>query len=132
MPAVLDTVIDQGNQASGDNHVGHISSSIHDGRITDPHVTWRDPATGPFFLLDLVGAPHLRSNVGDSHAVAVSHEVVGDHAEVLVENALPRVLVAPPLKVVVVHLMVVVPGYVDARIVAKLELDRVGGDQAGR
>lgn len=62
--------------------------------------------------------------------MAVPHEMERHDVQVLVQHSLPGIGVSPPLKLVALVIMTTAAGNVETSVVAELELDAVGGDEA--
>lgn len=112
------------------NLLGDVGCGIDNGLIPDPHMTGRNPTTSPLILINLIRTPHIRRNVSDRRLLSIADEMIGCDIEVLVKDALPGVLVTPPLKVVMFRLASIAAN-VETSVVAEFNFDGVGGHKTG-
>lgn len=91
----------------------------------------RDPAARILVIFDLVRAARLGCDVSDGLTAATAVEVEGNCVEVLVVDQLPEICVTPPLEFVSQRLGTPFPLNIHPSIVAKLQLDGVGGNENG-
>lgn len=112
------------------NLLCNVGNGIENATVADPHVTWCDPCSRHFITEDLVWAPHLGHNVCNWGTMAVPHKMERHDVQVLVQHSLPGIGVSPPLKLVALVIVTTTAGNVDTSVVAELELDAVGGDEA--
>lgn len=120
LPAVLDAVVDKSHEAGSDNDIGDVGDGLDDAAVADPHVARGHPAAGALVVVDLVRGAGLGDDVGDCGVggrVTILDEMEGDDAEVLVEDALPLVLVTPPLELVALVVLAATARDVDAGVV---------------
>lgn len=117
-------------RGSGENLLCDVGDGVENAAVANPHVTWCDPCSRHFIAEDLVRAPHLGHNVCNWGPMAVPHKMERHDVEILVQHSLPGIGVSPPLKLVALVIVTATAGNVDASVVAELELDAVGGDEA--
>lgn len=105
LPASVDGVVDEGDEAGCHDDVCDISRGIENRLITDPNMTRRHPSTNLLISPHLFQTPRLRDNMRNRTALAISHEMVRHRSRVLIHNPSPSISVTPPLKLVLDSLL---------------------------
>lgn len=117
LPASLDAVIHQGDEAGCNNNtimlverrqdaigernlLGNIDLRSENRLVADPHVIGRNPSARIFIIFNLIRASRLRGDVGYWLAASIAVEMEGNCVEVLVMDELPKIGVPPPLEFV--------------------------------
>lgn len=76
LPAVVDGVVDEGDEAGCHDDVCDISRGIDDRLITDPNMTRRHPSANLLISPHLLQPPCLRHDVRNRTALAISDEMI--------------------------------------------------------